>query len=63
MIPRLHQTFCSSAANSASKAFHTSGPFGCSMAALASSSEHARSRQPPDLCREPGELICHQEWT
>ena len=47
----------SSAANSASRAFHTSGPFGCLAAALASRSGPASARHPPDLCREPGGLI------
>ena len=48
---------CSSAANSSSSAAHTSGPFGCSTAALASLSGVESTRQPPDLCRAPGGLI------
>ena len=50
-------TCCSSAANSASSAAHTSGPFGCSTAALASPSGIESTRQPPHLCRAPGGLI------
>ena len=48
---------CSSAANSSSSAAQTSGPFGRSTAALASLSGVESTRQPPDLCREPGGLI------
>jgi hypothetical protein len=51
------ETSRSSAASSVSSSAHASGPLGCSTTASASSRDIDRSRQPPDLWREPGGLI------
>jgi hypothetical protein len=47
-------SICSSAANSVSSASHTSGPFGCSTAVLASLSGVESVRQPPRFAWDPG---------